>query len=558
MSDLDPAPDWNLLPHSPQAFFHLEEGFDRKDLKRSYNRLLRIFKPEKFPQEFQRIRGAYEQLDNQLRYGAQFSQGESARETYAWVTDVLPEDLRTPQQAGPSKPESSRSKVSRRLPLHARVQQEPLPEIYQSLSKKDNKTAYDYYALAVMSDLVHRQEKLRFARWILAGIKALPNEHGLYSLLSEYFRSPIPSETIPELLIACSEVVVSDRFFALTESLWLRMLREWSFQDFRATLEKCETQLQGISIDGRLAFSIEILKTAIWNADREWIDKTMSLIDENFERIPYHVEHDVDLLEMLKRYIDCRKDFIQKHPLRQKIDSAIQVYFSEDQQTGDLAVLEAQIAIAQNPDTLVEAFPYTNEEEHNSLFTVWSVISEDVAERNIAPPEKEQDASIWASRVHALLCRIDDVTNSSLKGVRWTVTKAVYLVSVMITYLLGVMALGFSLINLTSAIESMNAILVITVVSISAGLWAMHWVHTRVLFVYWDRYCKKKFAHFYCTLWRQEILDFLERSHLDYFELRDLFFGRDITGLTYANAAVGHFQQDYALIFYSTARQFIV
>ncbi len=558
MSDLDQTPDWNLLPHSPQAFFHLEEGFDRKDLKRSYNHLLRIFKPEKFPQEFQRIRGAYEQLDNQLRYGAQFSQGESARETYAWVTDVLPEDLRTPQQAGPPKPESSQSKASGRLPLHVQIQQEPLTEVYRSLSKKIEKTAYDYYALAVISDLVHRQEKLRFARWILAGIKALPNEHGLYSLLAEYFRSPIPSVTIPELLLACSQVVSSDRFFALTESLWLRLLREWSFQDFRATLEKCETQLQGISIDGRLAFSIEILKTAIWNADREWIDETMALIDENFERIPYHVEHDVDLLEMLKRYIDFRKDFIQKHPLRQKIDSAIQSYFSEDQQIGDLAVLEAQIAIAQNPDTLVEAFPYTNEEEHGSLFTVWSVISEDVAERNIAPPEKEHDASIWASRVHAMLCRIDDVTNSSLKGVRWTVTKAMYIVSVMMTYLLGVMALGFFLIIPSIALPPNIALLIVLTVSISAGLWAIYWVHTRVLFVYWDRYCEKKFAHFYCTLWRQEILDFLERSHLNYFELRELFFGCDITGLTHANAAVGHFQQDYSLAFYSTARQFVV
>ena len=36
-----PKPDWQLLPHDPQGFFGLADGFDRKDLKRSYNRLLR-------------------------------------------------------------------------------------------------------------------------------------------------------------------------------------------------------------------------------------------------------------------------------------------------------------------------------------------------------------------------------------------------------------------------------------------------------------------------------------------------------------------------------------
>ncbi len=62
-------PDWNLLPHDPVQFFGLEPGFDRRALKRRYNELIRQFKPERFPQEFQRIRAAYEQLDEAVRYG---------------------------------------------------------------------------------------------------------------------------------------------------------------------------------------------------------------------------------------------------------------------------------------------------------------------------------------------------------------------------------------------------------------------------------------------------------------------------------------------------------
>ncbi len=553
MSEPDQTPDWDLLPHSPQTFFGLEEGFGRKDLKRGYNRLIRLFKPEKFPLEFQRIRGAYEQLDNQLRYGAQFSQGESARETYTWATDVTSEDAQTPSQT-----DTAKSSISRRLPLHVRIQQEPLADVYRSLSKKDKKTAYDFYALAVMSDIVHRKEGLQFVRWILSGIKALPDEHGLNSLLYEYLRSPISSSTIPKLLIACSQIIADDRFFAMTESLWLRMLREASFQDFRATLEKCETQLQGIAIDSRLAFSIEILKTAIWKADSPWIDKTMLLIEENFERIPFHLQHDVDLLDLLRKYSDRRDDFIQGHPLRQKIDNAIQSYFAEDQQTGDLAVIETQIAIAQDSAALVEAFPYANDEDHDSLFMIWSVISEDVAERNIAPIDEEKDPGIWLTRVEALLHRIDSITNSSLGGTRWNVAGWAYLATTISTYFLTVLILAFLLIALTISIASDAVIPIILIASIFIGLWVAHQLHIKVLFKYWDRYNEKKCLQFYDALWRQEIFDFLERSHLNYFELRGLFFSCDITGLTHANAAIGHFQQDYALAFYSTARQFVV
>ncbi|MDX1970316.1 MAG: J domain-containing protein, partial [Planctomycetaceae bacterium] len=60
-------PAWNCLPHDPQGFFGLPATFDRQDLKRQYNRLIKQFKPEKYPQEFQKIRAAYDALDQRLR-----------------------------------------------------------------------------------------------------------------------------------------------------------------------------------------------------------------------------------------------------------------------------------------------------------------------------------------------------------------------------------------------------------------------------------------------------------------------------------------------------------
>ena len=61
---------------------------DRRELKRSYNALLRRYKPEKFPQEFQRIRAAYEQLEANMRYGQATSSFGSASELGDWQTEV--------------------------------------------------------------------------------------------------------------------------------------------------------------------------------------------------------------------------------------------------------------------------------------------------------------------------------------------------------------------------------------------------------------------------------------------------------------------------------------
>src|SRR6478735_7316201 len=89
MTDIPAEPDWSLLPRDPVRFFGLPEGFDRRELKRRYNELIRRFKPERNPEEFQRIRAAYEQLDSGVRYGLQTT-WTAPTEEYNWADNVTP------------------------------------------------------------------------------------------------------------------------------------------------------------------------------------------------------------------------------------------------------------------------------------------------------------------------------------------------------------------------------------------------------------------------------------------------------------------------------------
>lgn len=62
MSGLHPEFDDALLERDAMAFFSLDAGWEPAALKRAYSAQIRRWKPERFPEEFKRVRAAYERL----------------------------------------------------------------------------------------------------------------------------------------------------------------------------------------------------------------------------------------------------------------------------------------------------------------------------------------------------------------------------------------------------------------------------------------------------------------------------------------------------------------
>lgn len=166
----EPQPEWSLLPHDPAGFFGLSNPIDRKDLKRAYNKLLRRFKPEKAPEEFQKIRAAYESLDERLRYGAPTAAPPT--ESIDWASALGAESVDAASEVkhdvvhqGPA-PERPAPPPT----LEERLENESVDALYAELAAAPDKSPYDYYALALMADVVERDKPLRFAEWLLSGI----------------------------------------------------------------------------------------------------------------------------------------------------------------------------------------------------------------------------------------------------------------------------------------------------------------------------------------------------------------------------------------------------
>ena len=79
--------DINLWPSEPNALFGLDADASRRDLKRAYTRLIRRFKPEHFPDQFRRLREAYDAFDQMLEWREMIAHRQ--------ISDLVPEEAQT-------------------------------------------------------------------------------------------------------------------------------------------------------------------------------------------------------------------------------------------------------------------------------------------------------------------------------------------------------------------------------------------------------------------------------------------------------------------------------
>ncbi|MCA9021822.1 MAG: cytochrome b/b6 domain-containing protein [Planctomycetaceae bacterium] len=389
-------PQWNLLPDDPEAFFGLTGEYDLRDLKRKYNSYIRQFKPERFPEEFQRIRAAFERLNDALRYQERprsstalpdlqfdwnFSESlkQNSQPDSLPPEPVEPRELPWPDHSRPVERSDGLSAQSEPQRLYERISVESLPGIFEDLKQKEEKTPYDYYTLAVLSD-VRQDETHAFAYWLLKGLQAHPDEPALFELLRQYFASQPSSDGLPELLEATSRAIRTDRFYYLTERAWDELLRHDSFSDFREHLETCETNLLDHRVDHMLVFYLHILKTAVWKASDHWLREKFGEIEAHYDRLPYWAEEEIDFLEQINQYRSQRSQFLEGGPVRAMIDQAIFDYCTQRESDADRSFLECQNQLVSLEDEVLREFDVPEKDFGIALY-LWERISSDVLER---------------------------------------------------------------------------------------------------------------------------------------------------------------------------------
>ena len=365
---------WNRLPHDPVGFFGLSPQFERSDLKRSYGKMIRIYKPETHPQEFQRIREAYEELESRNRYGVQ--QQLSAKQIDAWSFNSSVSESKKPSRS------ESMGSVESSAPVSNKVlaTQDPFGA-YQKLSTAANKTPQDFYILAMLSDMVDRADPQRFLKWLLTGIKQFPDDPGLNRLLREYLASDVETEAAQSVLVTLSKIVPAEVFYQVTEPLWDRVARSVPFDTFAKVLAACESNFKQGAIVSRIVFYVHLLRVIRWRATDEWYEQKWMFIQQHGTEIPDHLEQDMEFLTLVRDYFRLDRSKVAEDSMRRQIDEMIRSYCEDPWNISTAKVAQVQDDIARNGNGVMDSFAATDIDADNRVLLLNAMIAFDVIEQ---------------------------------------------------------------------------------------------------------------------------------------------------------------------------------
>jgi hypothetical protein len=351
-------PDWSALPHRPLEFFGLSRDFDVEALKRAYTRLIRRFKPEHHPEEFQRIRGAFEQLEAQLRAA------QDGRRRIEFRVEI---DSSSARREPPSETGRGSRRSASPSPETPRKLLERLgaPESLAALQAKSERTPQEWCALALLTEtLTRRVDETR--NLLIDGLAQTRGARELVNLLGLYLREMQPTAECDDLLrrLAAraeheerSDGYPTWQFWELTAPLWPASCSQAGLESTLASLAACTQQLGPSGRSGELQTLLVLRRHAALTAD----DKTLADLDreleENLRLLPPWAVTEYDIVSWLTTYRRVRAEFRTGAPLREQIDQALVAIIQGDALTAERAVVGVLVTCRERRREVLDAFP---------------------------------------------------------------------------------------------------------------------------------------------------------------------------------------------------------
>jgi hypothetical protein len=544
----------------------LTGSFDRKELKKRYTDLIRRYKPERHPNEFQHIRAAYEALDARLRYGQQERANEAAFDQ-EWRSDespARPSRSRRPGDAARSASQPVPPEPAQAQSLSERLDHEAPKRLYEELQQRASKSAYDYYALAVLADVVEPDNRLGFVRWILAGVKAFPRESALSTLLRELLWQCDFADANADVLLAVSQVLASDRFYYFTEPLWDRFLKSSASDRFAELLKQCEHNVRDHRIGAKVTFYVHILRTALWRGDEEWVEGALAFLKDHPDQIRGELEYEMEFNWQLIRYYRSAHAFVDGSPERNSINRCIREFCTLDEPTAADRLVQNQLALAANPQGLLNALPFDQADHSAAYGALRWIMYETNSRLGIDWPEPNGE-KLWDRTVQFMseVDATDDLNawqlNSVYKG--FVEVFGLFVLSIFSSVIMFMLA---ELINTALPIRRQDAD-ISRVVAVIAGIggtvaFCLAYLRKRTTDRWFARRRQRIALRKYRRHWRGQTLRFLQDTQYPLDDIRATITAavQQHPGVFAASTWLpGFLSQDFGLAFYSLAHSYM-
>ncbi|MEI8213737.1 MAG: hypothetical protein WCI02_16435 [Planctomycetota bacterium] len=407
-------PPWQFLPHQPRLFFGLPDDANKEALKLAYSQLIRRYKPDQFPAEFKKIRAAYDALEREMRFGMFYLPSETVAATpdsanesshVSSPPDEAHADTHAATEGIESRSAMGESQLTDRAAAYQRAGQSDPQAWYNELRNKSTKSSYDYYLLAILSDVVSDSEK-GFSHWIAEGADVHPRDVHLSSVLNALLNEgALRTDETHSLLLALAQSRRPLEFYYMTDALWQRYVLDVPWEEFSATLGRCDRELRLKSHAGRTAFLVALMRRALWRAPVEWLREQKRLIDESPGELNGDLEFDHELNCKLLNLRESHCERLESGSYGRRILSAIRTFCEVGEWEAATEVCGCQVDIAQHPTEFLAEFSF-KPEENTDWSQSWSWISWMVLSK--LPTQEAPGDRIWmVQTIYEMMRRID-------------------------------------------------------------------------------------------------------------------------------------------------------
>jgi hypothetical protein len=521
--------NWELLPNNPVEFFQLEPGFDRTALKRAYNRLIKLYKPDKFPEEFQRIRAAYEKLDDSLRYGLQslypkelaFRDAPVRSEISSAINDASKNsnDSSTYPSQFKTSPSIERVNDDSAQDLDLQSLLKLGPEVtYKRFRDIANKTPSEYRTCAILSEVVQHPEHT-FEGWLLEGLRRHPGDSTLTCLFRAYnVGEPSDAATLTERIRRLSETIRDAKYYFVAEPLWRRLSDESGWSAFAQVFDEIESKRRELPCYEKHAFLIGIVTRCMFRAPLEWLKTQQHQLDRNCEEMRGLDESEVEFTSRLVRFREQAHLLQSRGRFGREIVESVKSFCELGADDAHESIVKLQHRIASEPRAFLEEIQ-SEHHDSNGAFHVWGWITASALAR-IEPDDQARQNSDSCEAVLAMLRNIDQ----SFPGWRMSMFGWINIVFFAIVFILI-----WFVVLLVVPYELLQAIGIFNLRGGPSGLvtllwWAFVIIASRFIFkpvrlLMIQKFFSWQVRPFYSKRMRSVIARTLAATHLDWFTL---------------------------------------
>ncbi|MFN7733588.1 MAG: hypothetical protein ACK5OB_16950 [Pirellula sp.] len=529
---MQPDPAWHYLPGNPRAFFGLTGSATREDLKSAYGQCIRRFKPDQYPNEFKKIRAAFDLLDRELRTGVvnvepptqtpphsdvkQWLEREPTLESPA--PSIQNEDQST-QLADTVAYEADSQDLTPRAAAYLRIGSTDPKEWYQELLRQPNKSPYDYFVLASLADVLPHADQ-SFAMWIADGVIAHPRDTQLASLFHALLNDKhLASDEIRELVLRIARGTTPSHFYATTDGLWKRFVVIAPWEDVDATLQACEREWMARGQEGKLPFMIGLMNKAMWRAPIAWLHERKRMIEESHESIQNELEFEHELNCKLLLLREKHVPRLESNPFGRNILAAIRSVSEDSEQQATRNVCQCQLDVLARSQEFLAAFPFDPNEDAEWA-QAWTWISW-IALSKLATQEGPGEQQWVLQNIYDTMRSFDARFPRSVDQLVGLMNIAASIVYVMTSlFLILILVLGASLTSMAVLGLNSQAYMIVTMGAMVIGLLISIWFVRKVQKKWQSNiihpYIRNQVTKHYTKHWRGKLAFLMRRLMCPY------------------------------------------